>query len=194
MPQTEHPAKDDMTDRQYNTLVKLGHDLRSLYIDYRRRLPGKSKYQMDGKTWPDTFWFNTAKKIMAKGINPQLYVELIFRRYYPQYPMPQILWADSSFQYYAERYGGPEGVSTAEHLIASQNRLVEAELRFGRTMREVLTEPPEPLNPVFSYCLAVSAGLPDLVDQFKEQAMEFLRVYPQYRLTVLKEYLPEEAK
>lgn len=78
-------------------------------------------------------------------------------------------------------------------LMKMQGDELEAALKSGRSLREILTDPLSQMGVVFRYAAARAAGDEQLASQFEKEARRMLLVEPIYR-ELFSKWIPEDMR
>lgn len=177
-------APVDVTDEMLNLYVTA---LRDGYLRMRRRW----RPEMTGVSGKHDHAFRQlAYALISRKIDPYSYMKFaceFFSRFASDVYVDMICAPKILINYEEHR---PNRERDLTVLVELQMGKVQARLRMGDTLDEILTDAHESLSAIFRFAVAHKMSRKDLSDRFKEQAVEMLLFEPLYA-KLLGDLLPK---
>ena len=154
----------------------------ALMEGYCRRRSQRFRYfKLNQKRWGEKFWESAAEFAETRGLHPDLWLDYVFRAWYPQAPPPEALKSPRYADEVQSQENQDDAESRARLYLNAMSSSVAVQRGRGREFREILADPGLKLNVAFVWCLANELKLEDIKRETAEPAAAFLRLYPHYQ-------------
>lgn len=128
----------------------------------------------------DAYWRDLALRLLPIGEDGADYMEFQFR--HGPYPKSLIdIRSAAALDAYRCELRSVLPIVRANESVVRQLGLIEARSQHGRPLQKILMEEAVHINPLISYCFAFGLGCTELIAQNADDAVQFLKRYPDYR-------------
>ncbi len=164
--------------------------LKEAYLNLRQRLNPDIR-KVGGK---EQAWADAAVALYRNGADPYDYVDYCFNEILKRHDdvysnmVASLRMVD---QYVADE---PDRRAYLTNIVFVQAGTLKDELRRGRALRDILTDPEVALGGLFRFVTAYSMGHHDLLDRFKEDAVRMLLFKPYYKKLFEGQLPPEMSR
>lgn len=163
--------------------------VKTAYCSMRRQAQRIEKFWPTDEKW-DRYWRGAAMLCVNHRLSPWEFIEVQFYALRPWPDIPVISSGKALDRFY--RHRRPCASEKAVE-VTVQLDVFDQLVGSGRSPEDVLTDTAQQFDPLFTFALATSYGLDDLVEQNKEEALARYSTSVYYD-ELYKELIPDEFR